>query len=469
VKIERYDFAIVGAGSAGLIGADFARKLGARVALIERERIGGDCTWSGCVPSKSLLKVAKVAHVARTASRFGITAVPPSVDMPAVRDYLRSTIAYIYEGTTPEALRAKGIAVRLGSVRFIDRRTLAVGDERIRARKILIATGAQPVIPALPGLDDVEFFTYRTIFENDRLPQAMVVIGGGPVGVEVAQAYGRLGTRVTLFAERILPNEEPEAEQIVGRVLQAEGMQLVAERAVSVTRSGERIVVRSQRTHVECDLLFVAAGRRPTLDGLHLEAAGVAHSARGIAVNDDLQTSAKTIYAAGDVVGGAQYSHLAGWQGFQAARNALLPGSRSAVRAAMPRVTFCDPEVAQVGLTEAQARQSHGGDVVAAAWPIEREDRAICDDDRDGLLKLITKRDGTIIGATIVGHRAGEAIAELVLAMEQRLRIGDVAGTIHAYPTYSSGIQLLASEMTVERALRGVSGLLVRAASKLSR
>ena len=186
-------------------------------------------------------------------------------------------------------------------------------------------------------------------------------------------------------------------------------------------------------------------------------------------MNERLQTSTKTIYAAGDVIGGAQFSHLAGWQGFQAACNALLPASRSAARAALPRVTFCDPEVAQVGRTEAEARTSNGTDVVVAAWPIEREDRAVCDDDRDGVLKFITKRDGTLLGATIVGHRAGEAIAEVALALEQKLRIGDIAGTIHAYPTYSTGVQLVASELTVQGALRGISGRLIRVISRLTR
>jgi len=208
VSVATYDFAIVGAGSAGLIAADFARKLGVRVALLERERIGGDCTWTGCVPSKSLLRVARLAHDMRTASRFGIGAHVPDIDMVRVREYLRSTIAQIYEGTTPAALGRKNIDVLLGPVSFVDAHRLDVGDRHIRAKKILVATGAAPAIPAIPGLTDVPFFTYRQIFEHDRLPERLVVIGGGPVGVEVAQAYQRLGSRVTIFAERLLAKEE---------------------------------------------------------------------------------------------------------------------------------------------------------------------------------------------------------------------------------------------------------------------
>ena len=468
MKSEHYDLAIIGAGSVGLIGAGFASKLGARVVLLERDRIGGDCTWSGCVPSKSLLKVAKVAHEMRTASRFGIQSAPPVIDMVAVREYLRSTIAQIYKGTTPEALQKKGIEVRFGAVSFVDPHTLAVGEQRISAKKILVATGAGPAIPSTPGLGDVPYSTYRDIFEADQLPQTMAVVGGGPVGVEVAQAYQRLGTRVTIFAERLLPKEEPEVSQILHQVLQREGLQIVCERVLSVAQTGRRIVVRAQRNETECDLLFVAVGRRPTLDGLNLEAAGVKFSEHGIKVNDHLQTSTKSIYAAGDVVGGQQFSHLAGWQGFQAVRNALLPGSTSGFPSAVPRVTFSDPEVAHVGKTEAEARLSNPN-VVVTSWPIEREDRAVCEDDRDGILKLISTRDGTILGATIVGQRAGEAITEIVLAMHHRLKVSDVAGTIHPYPTYSTGIQLLASDIAVQHALGGLSGNLMRVVSKMAR
>jgi pyruvate/2-oxoglutarate dehydrogenase complex dihydrolipoamide dehydrogenase (E3) component len=469
MSTEKYDLAIIGAGSVGLIAADFAVTLGARVALLERDRIGGDCTWTGCVPSKSLLKVAKVAHDIRTASTFGIQSQPPIIDMVQVREYLRSTIRQIYKGTTPEALQAKGMDVLLGAVSFVDPHTLAVGDKRITAKKILIATGAEPVIPTLTGLNDVSFSTYRQIFENDHLPQTMVVIGGGPVGVEVAQAYQRLGTQVTIFAEHLLPKEEPEASEILHRVLKREGLHIVPERVLSVAQSGNRVTVHSQKNEVECGLLFVAAGRKPTLDGLNLQAAGVKYSNRGIEVNDHLQTSTSTIYAAGDVLGGQQFSHFAGWQGFQAARNALLPGSNSGYSSAMPRVTFSDPEVAQVGLTEAEALSSHTKDVVVASWPIERVDRAVCENDRDGILKIITTRDGTILGATIVGHRAGEAIMEIVMSMQHKLKVSALASTIHPYPTYNSGIQLLATEIAVEHSMTGVFGTLIRTASKMVR
>ena len=468
MSMEKYDFAIIGAGSVGLIAADLAVNLGARVALLERDRIGGDCTWSGCVPSKSLLKVAKVAHDLSTASTFGIQSQPPAVDMVQVREYLRSTIRQIYKGTTPEALQQKGMNILLGPVSFVDPHTLTVGDQRITAKKILIATGAEPVLPPVPGLSEVPFSTYRQIFENDHLPTSMVVIGGGPVGVEIAQAYQRLGTQVTIFAEQLLPKEELEASEILVRVLEREGLQIVPERAVSVEQSGHGVAVHSAGRRVDCELLLVAAGRKPTLDGLNLEAGGVNYSAKGIEVNEHLQTAASHIYAAGDVLGGEQFSHLAGWQGFQAARNALLPGRNSGFPSVMPRITFTDPEVAQVGLTSAQALTAHPGAVVST-WPISRVDRAVCDNDRDGMIKLVATRGGTILGATIVGHRAGEAIMEIVIAMQHKLKLSDLASTIHPYPTYNSGIQLLATEMAVEHSLTGFSGSLLRTASRLTR
>lgn len=462
---QSYDLAIIGAGSAGLIAAEFAVKLGARVALLERGRIGGDCTWSGCVPSKSLLKVAKVAHDIRTASAFGIQTAPPVVDMVQVREYLRSTILQIYQGTTPEALREKGIQVLLGPASFVDPRTLIVGEQRITAKKILIATGAEPVLPPIAGLMDVPFFTYRQIFENDRLPASMIVIGGGPVGVEIAQAYQRLGAQVTIFAERLLPKEEPEASEVLLDVFVREGVKVVPEKAAAVERRGDQIMVRSATQQVVCELLLVAAGRKPTLDGLNLAAAGVLCSEQGIKVNEHLQTANSSIFAAGDIVGGEQFSHLAGWQGFQAARTALLPGSSSGSPAVMPRITFTDPEVAQVGLTRAQALAADSGAVVTT-WPIARVDRAVSESDSRGFIRIIATASGRILGATIVGQRAGEAVMEIVLAMQHKLTVSKLAGIIHPYPTYNSGIQLIATEMAVHSALNGVSGKALRTASR---
>lgn len=405
----------------------------------------------------------------RTASRFGVQSQVPVVDMKQVREYVRSTVRQIYQGTTPEAMRAKGLDVHLGPVGFVDTHTLLVDDKRLTARKILIATGAHPSTPPIEGLNYVAFSTYLDIFENDRLPDTLVVIGGGPVGVELAQAYSRLGAKVTIFAEQLLAKEEPEASAILHQVFEREGIQVIAENAESVSNVPGGISIQSSTHSQTCDLLLVAAGRIPTLDGLNLEAAGVRYTEHGIEVNNELETSTRHIYAAGDVLGGMQFSHLAGWQGFQAARNALLPGSSAGFSAAVPRVTFCDPEIAQVGQTEAEARKSHRDDVAVLTWPISKVDRAVCDGDQDGLMKLVTTKAGIVLGATIMGHRAGEAITEVVFAMQHKTKTSEIASTIHPYPTYSTGIQLLATEMSVEHALTGLSGKVLLAASRVVR
>jgi pyruvate/2-oxoglutarate dehydrogenase complex dihydrolipoamide dehydrogenase (E3) component len=470
MKTPEYDLAIIGAGASGLIAADFAVQLGARTALLEKGMIGGDCTWSGCVPSKSLIKVATVAQAARTASRYGIAVSAPVTDMTQVRAYLRSTIQQIYEPTKPEALHKKGMDVLLGATRFLDPHALEVGTQRIQAKKILINTGAEPHVPAIDGLADVLYFTYQQIFENDRLPERMLVVGGGPIGCEIAQAYRRLGSEVTLITERLLPSEEPEVSELLNRIFAQEGIERIASRAESVHSEGSAITVQTAAGSATGDLLLVATGRAPLVHGLGLEAANVRYSERGIEVNKYLQTSAKNIYAAGDVIGGPQFSHLAGWQGFQAVRNALQPGNNTGTTEAMPHITFTSPEVAQIGLTEKVARNRFKAkDLLIKSFDISKVDRAVNEDDRLGLLKIIARSNGLILGASIVGERAGETITEIAVAMRNGLKLADLAATVHPYPTYSTGVQLLATKMAVEHAFTGTSGRILRGLSALWR
>jgi pyruvate/2-oxoglutarate dehydrogenase complex dihydrolipoamide dehydrogenase (E3) component len=469
MSTPEYDLAILGAGAAGLTAADFAVRTGAKTALLENDRIGGDCTWTGCVPSKSLIRAATMAHHARVAARYGIQVNEPVVDMVRVRGWLRETIEQIYGPTRPESLRRKGMDVLVGATRFVDPHTLEVGNDRIRAKKILICTGAEPLIPEISGLREVPYSTYHQIFDNDRLPQHMLVIGGGPIGCEIAQAYRRLGIDVTLFAERLLPAEEPEVSALIGRVFEQEGLRRIAARAKSVSRDGAGIRVGSDAGSATGDLLLVATGRAPRVQGFGLVATGIRYSERGIAVNDHLQTSVRHIYAAGDVIGGPQYSHLAGWQGFQAVRNALFPGNNSGATEALPRITFTSPEVAQIGATEREARQRYRDDLLIRSFDIGRVDRAVNDDDRLGLLKILARRNGLIVGASIVAERAGETITEISVAMRNRLRLRDLAATIHPYPTYSSGIQHLVTAMAVEMSFSGTSGRMLREVSALWR
>jgi pyruvate/2-oxoglutarate dehydrogenase complex dihydrolipoamide dehydrogenase (E3) component len=469
MNTPEYDLAIVGAGAAGLIAADFAVQTGARTALIDNNRIGGDCTWTGCVPSKSLIRVATVAHHARIAARYGIQVSPPQVDMAQVREYLRSTIAQIYAPTEPDNLRKKGMDVFLGPTRLVDPHTLECGTQRVRSKKFLLCTGAEPRTPAVPGLNSVAYTTYQKIFDNDRLPRHLLVIGGGPIGCEIAQAYRRLGADVTVFAEHLLPAEEPEVAAIIGKVFENEGIRHISARASAARRDGDAITVDSNSGLATGDLLLVATGRAPRVRGMNLEAAGVRYSDHGIEVNDHLQTSAAHIYAAGDVLGGPQYSHLAGWQGFQAVRNALFPGNNRGTPGALPRITFTAPEVAQIGITERTARERFKDELQIRFFDIGRVDRAVNEDDRLGLLKIIARRSGQIVGASIIGERAGEAITEISVAMRNHLTLSDLSATIHPYPTYSTGVQLLAASMAVERSFAGTSGKLIRGLSALWR
>lgn len=466
---DEYDLVVIGAGSGGLVGARFAAQLGAKVALIEKNRIGGDCTWTGCVPSKALLKAAKVAHEVRTASRYGVTAGPPIVDMSAVREYVRGAMQTVYQFETPEVLASEGINVIPGAAQFVNESAVTVGERTIRSRAFLLTTGARPFVPAIPGLDDVPFMTYEQIFDNDALPKAMVVMGGGPMGMEIAQAYQRLGSQVTVVTDSVLPKEELDVQNFMQGLLERDGVRFALEPAKSARREDGAAVIMTEHYEARGDLLLIAVGRKPNVSGLGLEKAGVTYSPHGIAVDDHLRTNVKHIYAAGDVTGGYQFTHYAGWQSFQAVRNALLPGRSSGISKLVPWVTFTDPEVAHIGATEKQARAEHGDTIRMHRWEMGKVDRAVCENDVSGFLTIITKPDGTILGATIVAARAGDAITEIIVAIKQGMKISDLAGAIHPYPTYSTAVQQMAADIAVERLLSGTSGKLVRGLSRVIR
>lgn len=451
---DRYDLVIIGAGSGGLTAAEFAARLGAKVALVEKERIGGDCTWTGCVPSKALLKVAKVAHQVRAANDYGVCVGQPAVDMAKVRAYVQQAVEAVYRHETPDRLAEQGIEVVMGAARFLNAQTLQVGERALSTKKFIIATGARPFIPPVPGLSTVPYLTYEQIFENDHLPERLIVMGAGPVGAEIAQAYQRLGAHVTLIDVGLLPTEEPEAAQVMSRVFAREEIHFVKGLATAVRQEGAEIVVNVEQQEFRGEMLLVAVGRRPNVGGLNLEQAGVNYSPKGIPVDNKLRTNIKHIYALGDcVLGNHQFTHLAGWQGFQAVRNALLPGSSQGFSQIVPRTTFTDPEVAHVGLTEAQARDQYGDIVRVAYREMGRVDRAVCENDRDGFIKVVYKKDGRLLGATIVAERAGEAITEFTLALYHSLKLADLAAAIHVYPTYSAGAQQLAAQVATNNFL----------------
>jgi pyruvate/2-oxoglutarate dehydrogenase complex dihydrolipoamide dehydrogenase (E3) component len=469
---EEYDLVVIGAGSAGLTAAGFAVQLGARVALVEKHRIGGDCTWTGCVPSKTLLKIAKVAHEMRNGDRYGLIPVDVAVDLKAVMSVVHNVINQVYQHESPEALRANGIDVLLGNVHFLDPHTLSVNENTIKARHFLLSTGAHSFVPPIDGLDSFNYLTYENIWDLEVLPEHLLVIGAGPIGCEIAQAFRRLGSRVTVIegGERMLPRDESDASQVMAEVFSNEGIDLNFNVKVDrVWQKEKAIHVAAAEEGFVGDALLVAVGRRPDVDGLALEKAGVNYSPRGIDVDEHLRTSQRHIYAAGDCIGSYQFTHYAGWQAAMAVRNALIPGTARGIRDAVPWATFTDPEVAHVGLAEQQARERYGNVVMTCDWPMERVDRARAEGDTAGFLKLVHKKDGTLLGATIVCSRAGEMIHEWIVALEQGLKVGDLAQVIHVYPTYSTASMQAAADIRVAQLLGGTSGKIIRRVAHLIR
>ena len=450
----RYDLIIIGAGSAGLTAARFAARLGKRVALIEAGRVGGDCTWTGCVPSKALLHAAKVAHTIRNSGNSGVNAGEPEVDFPAVMHRIRKVIEEIYAGESPETLRAEGIDVIEAAGQFRDARAVVAGGREFTAKHFLICTGASPVVPPIPGLAELAYLTYESFWDLRTLPSSMVIIGGGPIGCELAQGCQRLGCQITLVEamDRLLPNDEPEAGEVVAQALSKDGVDI---RLSIQIQSGEEIRRLGEA-------VLVAVGRKPILAGLGLDAAGITYTDRGITVDKYLRTSVKRIYAAGDCAGGFQFTHYAGFQGAMAVRNALLPGRGQGVAELAPWATFTDPEVAHIGYTEGQARRRFGAGVQVSTWPMARVDRAIIEGATDGFIKIVHRPNGKTLGATIVGPWASEVAQSWALAAARGLGLGDVARTLHIYPSLSTGGQQLAWDGYVTKLTGGVMGRLLR-------
>lgn len=458
-----YDLVVIGGGSAGLTAVDFAARLGARVALVEQHRLGGDCTWSGCVPSKSLLHIAQSVHITRQAYQAGWVSQPPQIDMRQIKAQLATNIETIYQHETPDVLAAEGIDVVLGQARFTGPNELVVDDRSISAEKFILCTGARPSVPEIDGLASVPFLTYEQIFENERLPEHLLVVGAGAIGVELSQAYARLGARVTLVDETFLPLVDPEAAALLLGQLRAEGVEFLPGLATAVAQLAPHQLELQAGPHtVVGDMLLVSTGRQPLVEGLDLAVAGVVYSEQGILIDTQLRTSAAHIFAAGDCTGGFQATHYAGWQGFQAVRNALLPGGTSGVNYLAPWAIFTSPEIAHVGLSEREARQQYGETVLVSKRPLSRVDRAVIDQSATGFIKVMHQKNGRLLGATVVAPRAGELINEFSLAITKRLTLRDMAESLHVYPSYGMGVQRLAANWAMDAVLEGLTGRFIR-------
>lgn len=435
MSASHFDIAVIGAGSGGLSVAVAAAQFGRRVVLFEKGEMGGDCLNTGCVPSKALLAAAKQAHTMRSGAQLGIAAVEPAVDYAAVRAHVQRAIAAIAPHDSQQRMETLGITVIRSPARFADPRTLEAAGQHFTARRMVIATGSRPAVPPIPGLGDVPCLTNETLFANATLPAHLLIIGGGAIGLEMAQAHRRLGSRVTVIeAATPLAQEDPELAAVILRQLDAEGIEIITATAVTrVARSGDGIAVEAGARTITGSHLLIATGRRPNIEDLGLDAAGIAATPRGIAVDKGLRTSNRRVYALGDVAGG-RFTHEAGYQAGIVIRNALfaLPARASA---AIPHATYTDPELAQVGLTEAEARAAHGDAITVLRAPFAQNDRAIAEGRTPGLVKVIAMRRGRILGAGIAGPGAGDLIQPWVLAMERNLRLSHIAGSVLPYPT----------------------------------
>lgn len=437
------DICIIGAGSAGLNVAASAAQLGAKVVLIERGEMGGDCLNTGCVPSKSLIAAARAAQIFQSAERMGIGAGErPQVNFGKVHDHIQEVIATIAPHDSPERFESLGVHVLREQARFINRKELVAGSERIRARRFVVATGSGPATPPVPGLAEIEPLTNETIFSLTQRPDHLLVIGGGPIGLEVAQAFRRLGTAVTIVdRSTILPRDEPEAAALVRASLQREGIELFENANLSSAgKYGSGVHLQIEHSGSKHTLngshVLVAAGRTPTTEGLGLEQAGIEFGEKGIKVDARLRTSNRRVYAIGDVAGGPQFTHVAAYHAGIVVRNMLFGLPAKVDYRALPWVTYIDPEIAHVGLTEAEARKQHHG-VQTIIEKLDDNDRAQTERETEGFLKLVLSARGDVLGATIVAPHAGDMIALWGLVISRRISLSAIAGLIVPYPTMS--------------------------------
>jgi pyruvate/2-oxoglutarate dehydrogenase complex dihydrolipoamide dehydrogenase (E3) component len=432
------DLAVIGAGSAGLSVAAGAAQMGASVVLIERGKMGGDCLNYGCVPSKSLLAAAHAAHAVRNAGRFGVNGHEPAVDFLKVRGHVRDVIAGIAPHDSVERFEGLGVRVVRGEARFTDRLRLDVDGTMVEPRRVVIATGSRLAKPAIPGLDEVPFLSNETVFDLAERPDHLVVIGGGPIGCELAQAHRRLGVDVTVLQKgSILPKDDPEPVEVVRHGLMGEGVDLREHaRITHVERRGNRVAVHLEPDDVvEGSHLLVATGRQPNIESLNLEAAGIAWTSRGITTDSSLKTSNRKVWAIGDVAGRWQFTHIAGYHASIVVRQALFRLPARVDDTAVPWVTYTDPELAHVGLTE-QAAGEAGHKVETLRWDFSENDRARTEGRTEGFVKLVVA-GSRVVGATIVGAHAGELIPLWGLAIRERIGLGKIAQAIFPYPTMS--------------------------------
>lgn len=467
---NKRDLVVMGGGAGGLVVASVAAQLGLDVVLINKEEaMGGDCLHYGCVPSKALLKSASVAHVMRQANRWGVTSVTPAVDIKSVNQAIKTAIDTIQVHDSRERFEALGCEVITGEAYFTSASQVQVGDRKIDAKCVVIATGSSVWIPPIKGLDQVTFLTNEDMFSLPALPKSMIVLGGGPIGVEMAQAYSRLGTQVTIIelASRLLSRMDVEVSNILADVLSSEGISIVLNNEVVevVERDNLKQIILKDGRSLQAEALLVAIGRRPVVNSLALEKANVSYDATGIKVNRKMQTSNKNIYACGDVTGDMPLTHVAELQAGVVIANILFKMPKKVSYDVIPSVVYTDPEVAQVGISVEQCENLKKGEV--HQFEISQLDRAVTDNDKTGVAKILTD-NGRVVGAHIIAPHAGELIHELALAVQEKMKISKITSLVHAYPSYSQLNKRLAGQYYKDRLFSPFTKKIVALINRLS-
>ncbi|MBF0557542.1 MAG: FAD-dependent oxidoreductase [Nitrospirae bacterium] len=445
-----YDLVVIGGGAAGFVSSKLARGLGKKVALIEKSRLGGECTLSGCIPSKALIKAASIAWQTRHLKDYGLSAETDfRINTGNVMRHVRSVIEKVYNSHRPEIFEGLGIDVLFGSPRFVDNHTIEFNGKRISSRAFIIATGSSSFIPAIEGIETVPYLTNETLFDLEELPPSIICLGGGPIGIEIAAAMNRLGVKVHVLemSESILSKEDRELVDILSERLKTEGLHLLTEtKTLKLSRDAEQIVVtiedkNGHRGGIKAGSVLIAAGRKANVEGLELEKAGVQYMRKGIITDSALRTTAHNIYACGDVAGPYQFSHMAEYGARIAAQNACLPFKKKVDYKDVIWCTFTDPELAHAGLTEEEARILYGEKIKAYKFEYKNMDRSRTDVIDAGLGKFIIDRKGKIIGAHILGDRAGEIMHEVQLAKSFGIPFYKLDSVIHIYPTFSDVVK----------------------------
>jgi pyruvate/2-oxoglutarate dehydrogenase complex dihydrolipoamide dehydrogenase (E3) component len=464
-----YNVVVIGGGTAGLVTAAGTAGLGGRVALVEGKKMGGDCLNFGCVPSKALIASARLVHRVRRGPDLGLSPMEPSFRFEDVFRSMRERRARIAPNDSKERFEGLGVDVFLGQAKFLSPREVEIDDgTRLRARNFVIATGTRALVPPVPGLDAVPYYTNETFFDElSRKPESMLVLGGGPIGCELAQVAGRLGIRIEVveLLPRLLPRDDAEASEAVQKQLAREGIAIsTGTKAARFQQGNGQTTVTVEADGAQRELtteaVLVAAGRTPNVESLGLDSAGVKFSRRGVEVDETLTTSQPHIFACGDIAGPYAFTHAADYQARIVIRNILLPWFKTkASYRWMPWVTYTDPEVAHFGPTEEEARGKNVDyDVYRHVW--DDLDRAVTDSETEGFVKVLTARGkDTILGATVVGAHAGEVMHEILVAAKHGIGLAKLSGTIHAYPTYSSSVQRVADSFQKTRLTPRVAGL----------